>query len=171
MVCSAILNLIVKIGLSMASPNFLHELSEELLKKLSQEDIPQEDIQKIHRAEQLYWENKPYTAYHVAFNGAKTKNGGLVRASDDSFRIKGIPLALVGDEAIYADGSTAKIISGAGIALTVYGCSAALVGSRLENGDEIIDSPETSLVFRLYHDQDPPKGFLDQDLKENKKNG
>lgn len=161
--CSAILNLIVKIGLSMASPTFLHELPEEQLKKLSQEDI-----QKIYRAEQLYWENKPYTAYQAAFNGAKTKSGGLIRASDDSLRVKGIPLALVGDEAIYADGSTAKIISGAGVALAVYGCPAALVGSRLDNGDEIIDSPVTSLVFRLYHDQVPPKGFLDHSLKENK---
>jgi len=150
----------------MVSPTFLHELPEEQLKKLSKEDI-----QKIHKAEQLYWANKPYTTYHAAFNGAKTQNGGLVHASDDSFRVKGIPLALVGDAVIYADGSTAKIISGAGIALTVYGCSAALVGSRLDNGDEIIDSPETSLVFRLYHDQVSPKGFLDHDLKENKNNG
>ena len=44
-----ILCLITIIGSSMTSPIFLHELPEEQLKKLSQDDI-----QKIHQAEQLY---------------------------------------------------------------------------------------------------------------------
>ena len=144
----------------MASPTFLHELAEEQLNKLSQEDIRQ-----ICRAEQLYWDNKPYTAYRAVSHGSKTKNGGLIRAFTASFKVKGISFAVVGDEAIYVDGTTAKIISGAGEALTLYGHSAALVGSRLDNGDEIIDSTNAALVFRLYHDQLPPKGFLNQDLK------
>lgn len=145
----------------MASPTFFHELPEEQLKKLSQEDI-----QKIHRAEQLYWENKPYTTYAVALNGARTKKGGIIRASEYSFRVSGIPLALVGDEATYSDGSTSKIISGLGVALTVFGHSLALVGSYLENGDVIIETPETSFEFRLYHDDSIPKGFLDHKFKE-----
>lgn len=145
----------------MASPTFLHELSKEQFKKLSQDDI-----QKIYSAEQFYWENKPYTAYHFAFNGSKTKNGGYIRASNDSLRIKGISLALIGDDVIYADGATAKIISGKGKAFEIDGRSAALVGSLLENSDQIIDTPETSLVFRLYHDQIVPNDFLNHDLKE-----
>ncbi len=52
----------------MTSPTFLHELPEEQLKKLSHDDI-----QKIIKAEQLYWENKPYTSYYIAVNGSKTK--------------------------------------------------------------------------------------------------
>jgi len=35
-----------------------------------------------------------------------------------------------------------------------------LVGSRLENGDEIIDSPNTSVAIRIYKDQPKPKNFL-----------
>lgn len=147
----------------MTSPTFLHELTEEQLKQLSQEDI-----QKIQQAEQLYWNHKPYTKYYAAFNGAKTKKGGLVRASNYAFRVKGISLALVGDEAIYLDGSTAKIISGAGFLLNVDGRAAALIGSLLENGDEIIDSPVTSHVFRLYHDQRPPEGFMKSMFGESK---
>ncbi|SEM11471.1 MULTISPECIES: PAAR domain-containing protein [unclassified Acinetobacter] len=139
----------------MTSPIFLHELPEEQLKKLSQDDI-----QKIHQAEQLYWNNKPYTKVYAAFNGSKTKKGGLVRASTDTYKVKGISLALVGDEAIYTDGSTAKIISGAGSAITVHNRSAALIGSLLENGDEIIDSPITAHVLRLYHDAALPKDFM-----------
>lgn len=139
----------------MTSPTFLHELPEEQLKKLSQDDI-----QKIHQAEQLYWNDKPYTKFYAVFNGAKTRDGGLIRASTDTYKVKGISLALVGDEAIYADGSTTKIISGAGSAITVHDRSAALVGSPLENGDEIIDSPITSHVLRLYHDAALPKDFM-----------
>jgi uncharacterized Zn-binding protein involved in type VI secretion len=150
-----ILYLIKIIGSTMTSPTFLHQLPEEQLNKLSQNDI-----QKIQQAEQLYWDHKPYTKFYAAFNGAKTKKGGLIRASTDTYKVKGISLALVGDEAIYADGSTAKIISGAGSAITVHNRSAALIGSPLENGDEIIDSPITSHVLRLYHDAPLPKHFM-----------
>ena len=142
----------------MTSPTFLHELPEEQLKKLSQDDI-----QKIHQAEQLYWNHKPYTKFYAAFNGAKTRDGGLIRASTDTYKVKGISLALVGDEAIYADGSTAKIISGAGCAITVHGRSAALVGSPLENGDEIIENPSTVVTIRIFKDQPIPKNFLSHD--------
>ena len=143
----------------MTSPTFLHELPEEQLKKLSQKDI-----QKIQQAEQLYWDHKPHTKYYAAFNGAKTKKGGLVRASTHAYKVKGISLALIGDEAIYLDGSTAKIISGAGDLLAVDGRAAALIGSLLENGDEIIDSPITSHVLRLYHDAIIPEGFMSPTL-------
>lgn len=150
-----IVKLIIIIGSSMTSPTFLNELPENLFKRLSLEDI-----HKIHEAEKMYWDNKPYTKYFTAFNGSRTKNGGLVRAVKTIYQINGISLALVGDEAIYPDGSTAKIISGAGSALTVHGRSAALVGSRLENNDEIIDTPINNHVLRLYHDQTLPDGFM-----------
>lgn len=145
----------------MASPTFLQEIPQKQLQKLSPDDI-----QQICKAEQLYWNNKPYTAYCAVSHGSKTKNSGLIRASIMTFKIKGIAFAVVGDEAIYPDGSTAKIISGAGEALTVNGHPAALVGSRLENGDEIIDTLKNILVFRLYHDQVVPDGFLSRNLKE-----
>ena len=139
----------------MISPVFLSELPSEQLKKLSEEDI-----EKIQKAERLYWESKPYTKFYVAVNGAKTKKGGLICATGLNFQLHGIAIALVGDEAIYHDGTTAKIISGSGDALTIKGSSVALVGSRLDNGDEVIDSPDMSLIFRLYHDMLPPMGFL-----------
>ena len=115
----------------MTSPTFLHELSEEQLKKLSHDDI-----QKIHQAEQLYWNHKPHTKYYSAFNGSKTKKGGLVRASNHAYKVNGISLALVGDEAIYLDGSTSKFIHQS-LSINVNGRTAALIGSLLENGDEI----------------------------------
>lgn len=142
----------------MTSPIFLQDLSIEQLEKLSENDI-----QQISNAEQLYWNNKPHTIYHVAVHGAKSQNGGLVNASSNVGKIGGLSIARVGDEVIYADGTTSKIISGAGTACIVDGSPVALVGSRLENGDVIIDSPNTTIAIRTYKDQPLPQNFLSHD--------
>lgn len=64
---------------------------------------------------------------------------------------------------IYADGLSSKIITGAGVACVIDGTSAALVGSRMENGDEIIEYQNTSVAIRLFKDQPIPKNFLSHD--------
>ena len=146
----------------MASPIFLHELPIEQLEQMSQEDIDQ-----TIKAEQLYFEHRPKNIYYLAVNGAKTKNDGLVKASATQHTIGGLAIARVGDEVIYTDGTTSKIISGAGIACVVDGLSVALVGSRLENGDEIVDSPNNSVVINIFKGDKAPQGFLvsEQDAK------
>lgn len=148
----------IRSGNIMTTPTFLKDLPIGQLEKLSESDI-----QQISNAEQLYWNNKPHTVYHVAVHGAKSKNGGLVNASSNNSKIKGFSIARVGDEVIYVDGTTSKIISGAGTACIVEGSPVALVGSRLENGDVIIDSPNTSVAIRIYKDQPKPKNFLSHD--------
>ena len=55
---------------------------------------------------------------------------------------------------------TSKIISGAGTACIVDGLSVALVGSRLENGDEIIDSPNKAVAINIFKGDKAPQGFL-----------
>ncbi|XZW10223.1 PAAR domain-containing protein [Acinetobacter baumannii] len=142
----------------MTSPIFLQDLPIEQLEKFSKNDI-----QKISNAEQLYWNNKPHDIYYVAVHGAKSQNGGLVNASSNNGKIKGLSIARVGDEVIYADDTTSKIISGAGTACVVEGLSVALVGSRLENGDEIIESPNITIAIRIYKDQPLPQNFLSHD--------
>ncbi|MDV7559262.1 PAAR domain-containing protein [Acinetobacter baumannii] len=139
----------------MTSPIFLQDLSIEQLEKLSENDI-----QQISNAEQLYWNNKPHTTYYLAVHGAKSQNGGLVNTSSNIGKIGGLSIARVGDEVIYADGTTSKIISGAGTACIVDGSPVALVGSYLENGDVIIDSPNTTIAIRTYKDQPLPQNFL-----------
>lgn len=139
----------------MTSPIFLQGLPIEQLEKLSENDI-----QRISNAEKLYWNNKPHVIYYVAVHGAKTQNDGLVNASSSNTKIKGLSIACVGDEVIYADGTTSKIISGAGTACIVDGAPVALVGSRLENGDEIIETPNTTIAIRIYKDQPLPQNFL-----------
>lgn len=142
----------------MTSPIFLQDLPIEQLEKLSKNDI-----QKISNAEKLYWDNKPHIIYYVAVHGAKTQNDGLVNVSSTNTKIKGLSIARVGDEVIYADGTTSKIISGAGTACIVDGSPVALVGSQLENGDEIIESPNNTIVIRIYKDQALPQNFLSHD--------
>lgn len=142
----------------MITQKFLNELPLEQIQKLSKEDVAQ-----TIEAEQLYYQHKPHTIYYLAVNGAKTRNGGLVRAANNNCKIGGIAIACVGDEAIYTDGTTSKIISGAGQACNINGESAALVGSRLENGDEIIDTPESLFAVRIYKDQPIPEGFLNHE--------
>ncbi|ELW76967.1 TPA: PAAR domain-containing protein [Acinetobacter nosocomialis] len=142
----------------MTSPIFIQDLPIEQLEKLSENDI-----QRISNAEKLYWNNKPHAIYYVAVHGAKTQNDGLVNSSSTNTEIKGLSIARVGDDVIYADGTTSKIISGAGTACIVDGAPVALVGSRLENGDEIIESPNNTIAIRIYKDQPKPKNFLSHD--------
>lgn len=51
----------------------------------------------------------------------------------------------------------------AGTACVVEGLSVALVGSRLEKGDEIIESPNTTIAIRIYKDRLLPQNFLSHD--------
>jgi uncharacterized Zn-binding protein involved in type VI secretion len=148
----------------MTSPTFLYELPIEQLEQMSQEDIEQ-----TIKAEQLYFQHRPKTIYYLAVNGSKTKNDGLVKASVIQHTIGGLAIARVGDEVIYADGATSKIISGAGTACIVDGLSVALIGSRLENGDEIVDSPNNAVAINIFKGDKAPQDFLV--LEQDAKNG
>lgn len=139
----------------MTKPNFLHELPIEQLRQMSQEEIDQ-----TIKAEQLYWQHRPKTLYYLAVNGAKTKNGGLVKASTKACFIGGLAVARVGDEVIYADGTTSKIVSGSGKGCLLEGIAIALVGSHVENGDEIVDSPNNAVAMSVFKGDIPPEEFL-----------
>ncbi|MPW43328.1 hypothetical protein A7A69_10475 [Acinetobacter sp. Ac_1271] len=142
-------------AIKMSSLIFLNDLPVKQIKQMSPEDIDQ-----TIQAEQLYFQHRPKTLYHLAVNGAKTKNGGLVKASAVACKIGGLSIALVGDDVLYSNGTTSKIISGAGSACIVEGKSVALVGSHLENGDEIIDSPNKSVAINIFKGDKAPEGFL-----------
>ena len=131
----------------MTSPIFFNELP----------------IEQTLNAEQLYYDNKPHTTYYLATNGAKTRQGGLLKASSDVWKVRELSIGRVGDDVIYADGTISKIISGAGDVCIVDGASVALIGSRLENGDEIVDSSATGITIRIFKDQPTPKNFLSHD--------
>ena len=58
----------------MTSPIFFNELP----------------IEQTLNAEQLYYDNKPNTTYYLAVNGAKIKQGGLLKASSDVWKVRGL---------------------------------------------------------------------------------
>lgn len=133
-------------------------------KILSQDEISSlsiEEIQKRLDTEQELMNKQKYKKFFVATHGSKTKKGGLIKASlNKRIQAQGHYIAVVGDEAIYEDGTTSKIISGAGEAGAIEGYDIALVGSRLENGDEIIERLQSVVEYRLYADREIPQGFL-----------
>ncbi|KZQ40122.1 hypothetical protein A3N57_20535 [Enterobacter cloacae subsp. dissolvens] len=105
--------------------------------------------------------SRPVTfIFLFAVVGSITRNGGVIRNASAGSSTGGYKMARVGDKVVYTDGSEATIVSGAGVARLMQGASAALVGSMLDNGDEIISTPQSSgrLVFR--EGDTFPKGFL-----------
>ncbi|WP_253383706.1 PAAR domain-containing protein [unidentified bacterial endosymbiont] len=98
--------------------------------------------------------------FRIATVGSLTRNGGVLQKASGRSTAGGFQVARVGDKVVYADGSEATIVSGAGKARIMQGASAALVGSMLDNGDEIISTPQSRsrLVFR--EGDTLPEGFL-----------
>lgn len=92
--------------------------------------------------------------------GSLTRRGGVIRHASGCATTGGLQVARMGDKVVYGGGSEATIISGAGKARIMQGASAALVGSMLDNGDEIISTPQSysKLVFR--EGRELPEGFL-----------
>ena len=68
--------------------------------------------------------------------------------------------ARVGDKVVYPDGREATIICGAGKGRVMQGESMALVGSMLDNGDEIISTPQGCQMFVFREGDALPDGFL-----------
>ncbi|WP_171334548.1 PAAR domain-containing protein [Acinetobacter stercoris] len=133
---------------------FLKDLSVEDMKMLSQQEIDQ-----MFETESQYFNSLSQTRYYFAVDGAKTKNGGIVHTTSQ-VKIGGISVACVGDEVVYPDDTTSKIKNGCGDASVYDGRSLAIVGSQLENGDEIIETLQDGACIRIFEGQTPPKGFL-----------
>lgn len=103
--------------------------------------------QTVEEQEAFLLEHPVVAIYRIAVDGALTQRGGVVRAAwngseialEDGHRVN---VALDGDEVVYPDGTTARIVTGSGSKFQKSGQSIALVGSRLSNGDVIISTPQ-----------------------------
>ncbi|QCA03813.1 PAAR domain-containing protein [Pantoea vagans] len=139
------------------------ELRESSSQPLYDEDFLPNFGSKTHEEFEQFNKqaSRPVTyIFRFAVVGSVTRNGGVIRNATGGSTAGGYKMARVGDKVVYADGSEATIISGAGEARIMHGASAALVGSMLDNGDEIISTPQSGsrLVFR--EGDTLPKGFL-----------
>ncbi|WP_412526976.1 PAAR domain-containing protein [Burkholderia lata] len=103
-------------------------------------------------------------AYRLAVRGATTARGGALREPSSTWQVTPHlgQAAVVGDLIHYADGSTARVTSGLGLADRPDFVPLAFVGSALDNGDTITDSPErqgtaSSVVFSVVAGSSMPR--------------
>jgi uncharacterized Zn-binding protein involved in type VI secretion len=100
--------------------------------------------------------------YAAALEGSTTEHGGTVVGAGSSVYVNGARVALVGDVVRYPDGTTARIVSGAGACMINHGRCVALIGSELDNGDWIVGPEHEGLRVTEYADGPPIKGLFDR---------
>ena len=98
--------------------------------------------------------------YPIATIGSHTVQGGRVVVDDQERASDGFRIACVGDRVRYPDGSESIIVSGAGNASTFGDRPVALVGSHVENGDRIAQSPQNMGEIFLFEGDAPITGLL-----------
>ena len=149
---------------------YTNELTAEMLASFDQSPFTAEQLAKMDEGSQaLIAERNAYNlahpvtaAYLIATEGSLTRDGGTVFSEYNGQQIEiedgtRLNVSLVGDEVHYPDGTTAKISTGRG---NTSGDSAALVGSLLDNGDEIISSPQGSVRRAVRAGESSPENFL-----------
>lgn len=149
---------------------YTNELTAEMVAAFDQSPFTAEQFAEMNEeARSLIAERNAYNlahpviaAYLVATEGSLTRDGGTVFSeyTGQQIEIEGgvrLNVSLVGDEVRYPDGTTAKIITGVG---NTSGDSTALVGSSLDNGDEIISSPQGNVRRAVRAGETLPADFL-----------
>ncbi|KJZ46129.1 MULTISPECIES: hypothetical protein [Pseudomonas] len=137
-------------------PLYTNEVSPEFLRSLdnspfTEEQLAQfaEEARAIIDQQRAYVETHPPRAiYRVASEGSQTRDGGVIQQAtsplefilDSGQKVRG---AQKGDFVVYADGRTAQIVTTAG----EENSHLALVGSRLCNGDEIINTSQGICMY------------------------
>jgi uncharacterized Zn-binding protein involved in type VI secretion len=114
--------------------------------------MPEGARQTVEEQEAFLLEHPVVAIYRIAVDGALTHRGGVVRAAWNGSEIAPedgpkVSVALEGDEVVYPDGTTARIVTGSGAKFQKGGKSIALVGSRLSNGDVIISTPQAGCTL------------------------
>lgn len=126
------------------SPEYLRNFDQPEFTKAQLAELP-EDVRAVLLERDAQKAVHPAGGiYRIATEGSRSREGGVVvgATSSMSFRIEGaspvtfLKAARVGDRVTYPDGRSAQIVTGAGD----HNGNLALVGSRLSNGDEIIDT-------------------------------
>lgn len=137
-------------------PLYTNELSAEVLRTLDKSPFTDQQLAGLNEQalaianqQQAYTKSHPPIAiYRAATDGSQTRNGGVIQQATTESEItldngKQVRVAQIGDIAVYADGSTAQIVTGAGQGNSHW----ALVGSQLSSGDEIINTPQGLSLF------------------------
>jgi hypothetical protein len=150
-------------------PLYTNEVSPEFLCRLDDSSFTEEqlagfddEVMAIIRQQQVYAEAHPPRAiFRVATEGSQTRDGGVIQqaAAPLTFTLDSgqkVTAAQKGDYVVYADGRTAQIVTGAGQGNSHL----ALVGSRLCNGDEIINTAQGGYLYVAREGVPMAKDFL-----------
>lgn len=98
--------------------------------------------------------------FRGAIAGSLTRHGGVIRETSGKSTLGGHYAARGGDKVVYPDGREETIICGASKGRVMQGKSMALVGSMLDNCDEIISMHQGSQMFVFREGDALPYGFL-----------
>ncbi|HEF4761573.1 TPA: hypothetical protein SAN82_004028 [Pseudomonas putida] len=126
---------------NVVSPEFLHELDAHYLTEERLANCCDETLAVVRKQQAYIVAHPARVVYRLATEGSQTRNGGVVQQATSPFEFtiddgQKVRAAQKGDCVVYPDGRTAQIITGAGQDYD----HVALVGSRLCNGDEIINT-------------------------------
>jgi hypothetical protein len=137
-------------------PSYTNDVSPEYLRSLDQPHFSEQRIAQFsEHARAVVCEQQAYIDSHPAIGifrcateGGHTRNGGVIQQGTGLLEFKledgrSVRVARKGDYVLYADGTTAQIITGAGQSNS----DIALVGSVLSNGDEIINTLQDGFSF------------------------
>lgn len=149
---------------------YTNELTAEMLAAFDQSPFTAEQLAEMNEeTRNLIAERNTYNlahpvtaAYLIAKEGSLTGNGGKVFSEYNGRQIKlddgtMLNVSRIGDEVRYPDGMSAKITNGAG---NTPGESIALIGSSLDNGDEIISCPQNAGRRVVRAGESLPENFL-----------
>jgi hypothetical protein len=121
-------------------PLYTNEVSQDYFRECDQQPFTEEQLASFNekarehvQQQQVYLEKHPPIAiYRLATEGSQTRDGGVIESASAGHTIgldngQLVRVAQKGDNVVYADGSTAKIVTGAGESNS----NIVLVGSRL----------------------------------------
>lgn len=140
-----------------------NELMPEILTELEASPLTAEEIAAmddgagaiIAEGKELERNHPVNAIWRITTEGSITRRGGIIAPVERESKLllengRYASIATAGDTGTYPDGSTATIANSAGATSMCNGAGVALVGSVLDNGDEIISTPQghTYLVTR-----------------------
>ena len=150
-------------------PLYTNDVSPEYLRSLDVSNFTEQQIAQfseqartVVREQRAFIDAHPATAiYRCATEGSQTRMGGVIQRGTVPYEIalengRSVRIAYKGDDVLYADGCVAQIVTGAGRASS----DVALVGSLISNGDEIINTPQSSCVLVLREGLPMAEDFL-----------
>lgn len=133
-----------------ACADFLRDLDKSKITENIQDTCNEEVLTLVRQQQEYRKAHPPIAIYRIAAQGSQTRNGGVVEQATSAMGFKlsngqHVRAAQKGDYAVYNDGTKAQIVTAAG----ADNSHIALVGSVLSNGDEIINTPQSSSLIIL----------------------